>query len=381
MKSEKIAEGHCCGCAACYAICPVGAITMKENENGFLVPAVDENICINCKACQNVCRSQNHFHKAVEVWIAKHRNKSIYLSSQSGGAFTAISDCILANRGVIYGAAMDANLNLIHIRAEAEETRNKMRGSKYIPSDISNVYSLLEQDLKNGRKVLFCGTPCQVSGILKYINAKKIDPSDLYTVDLLCHGVPSISLWRKLKAYYENKIGCRIQGAELRTVSDGKRPVICLKIKDTWIPDILHRKLYYSNLALRPACYQCAFTSSNRIGDFTIGDAWGVDQHHSSFADDQGVSLILFNTAKSLELQKNIRKAMAAESVKLEDYIQQSMQSAAAPKRSPEEFWHDFHNKNFSYIIEKYAKHNLLLNLKYVTVRLKNALMDRRKSK
>lgn len=128
---------------------------MKENENGFLVPAVDENICINCKACQNVCRSQNHFHKAVEVWIAKHRNKSIYLSSQSGGAFTAISDCILANRGVIYGAAMDANLNLIHIRAEAEETRNKMRGSKYIPSDISNVYSLLEQDLKNGRKVLF----------------------------------------------------------------------------------------------------------------------------------------------------------------------------------------------------------------------------------
>ena len=164
-------------------------------------------------------------------------------------------------------------------------------------------------------------------------------------------------------------------------MSDGKRPVMCLKIKDTWIPDILHRKLYYSNLALRPACYQCTFTSSNRIGDFTIGDAWGVDQHHSSFADDQGVSLILFNTQKSLELQKNIRKAMAAESVKLEDYIQQSMQSAAAPKRSPEEFWHDFHNKNFSYIIEKYAKHNLLLNLKYVTVRLKNALMDRRKSK
>ena len=159
MKSEEIAGGHCCGCAACYAICPVGAITMEENENGFLVPTVDKTICINCNACKNICRSQNDFHKAAEVWIAKHRNRSVYLSSQSGGAFTAISDCILANNGVVYGAAMDDNLNLIHIRAETEEARNKMRGSKYIPSDIRNVYPLLKQDLKNGREVLFCGTP------------------------------------------------------------------------------------------------------------------------------------------------------------------------------------------------------------------------------
>lgn len=223
--------------------------------------------------------------------------------------------------------------------------------------------------------------PCQVSGILKYIHAKKLDSSRLYTVDLLCHGVPSILLWRKLKDHYESKLGCRIQGVELRTVSEGKRPVICFNMEDNWVPDTLHRKLYYSNLALSPACYHCAFTSSNRISDFTIGDAWGVDQHHPSFADDQGVSLILFHTAKSLELQKNIRKVMAVERVKLEDYMQQSMRSAAVPKRSPEEFWHDFHKKKFRYIIEKYARHNLLLNMRYAAVRLKNGLMDRRKPK
>ncbi len=370
MKSENICKAICCGCAACSAICPVGAITMQEDKRGFMIPVIDESVCIECGACQKICNSQNDFHDVKEALIAKHKNGNVYLTSQSGGAFTALSDIILAKHGVVYGAVIDDHHELVHIRATSEIERNRMRGSKYTPSYIGDVYSLLEHDLKEGRKVLFSGTPCQVAGILKYVKVKKLIERNLYTVDILCHGVPSILLWRKMKEYYEKKYNCSVNKIELRTTSKSERPAMCYCINESCIPDAVHRKLYYSNLALRPSCYHCQYTSIRRIGDFTIGDAWGVKEHNPSFADGRGVSIILINTKKVNNLRNDIQKDMYIEDVQLRDYTQQSMKASAVPKRAPEDFWKDFDNKSFSYIIEKYAKHNIFLNIRYIISRL-----------
>ena len=375
MKSENICKTYCCDCAACSAICPTGAISMEENKRGFRVPVVDENKCIDCSRCIKICNLKNDFHKVKHVVIAKHRNEDIYLTSQSGGAFTAISDLVLKEHGVVYGAVLDSNLELSHIRASSAKERDKMKGSKYVPSTIGDMYSLVECDLNNGHKVLFSGTPCQVSGILKYVKEKKISHTNLYTVDILCHGVPSLLLWRKLKEFYQKKYKGVIDVIKIQTISEGERPVLCYHINQESVTDSVYRKLYYSNLALRPSCYQCQYTSVQRVGDFTIGDAWGVKKHNPSFADSRGVSLILFNSDKALHLKKDIEKAMYMNNVKLADYTQECMKISAFPKRSAEGFWRDFENKSFRFMIEKYAKHNIFLNIQYICSMILHAIV------
>lgn len=374
MNKDNICDRECCGCAACSAICPVQAISMQENERGFKVPIIDNRKCIDCKACQKVCREKNKFYFPKEVLIAKHSDNDVYLASQSGGAFTAISNSILFQNGIVYGAALNEKLELFHVRATTIEERDKMRGSKYLQSNIEDVYQLLLQDLKAGFKVLFTGTPCQVAGIVKYVKTKKVDSSNLFTVDILCHGVPSVLIWRDLKKYYESKYQCQVNQMVLKETSKSKRLTHCYLIKDKLVSDELYRKLYYSNLALRKVCYHCEYTSPNRVGDFSIGDAWGVKEKEPAFFDEKGVSLIMFNTDKALQFKDTIMKNMNTGEVPLKDYMQQCMIKPAAPKRSPEGFWRDYKSRSFVYIIQKYAKHNVLLNISYIYSRLIKAI-------
>lgn len=182
MVGKEIANEKCMGCAACAAICPVGAIILTENENGFREPIVNSKRCINCGLCVKTCRDQVEYRNPQRVYIAKHRNKVVHMDSQSGGAFTAISDYVLSKNGVVYGAAFDDNYEVVHIRATSVEIRNKMRGSKYIQSNIDATYKQIENDLNYGRIVLFVGTGCQVAGILKYLNNRKTDITNLLTV-------------------------------------------------------------------------------------------------------------------------------------------------------------------------------------------------------
>lgn len=173
MKSENICTSNCYGCAACSAICPVNAIIMQEDDKGFNVPIIDQNKCIDCNACKSICEKKIDLNIPKKVLIAKHRNKKVYLSSQSGGAFTAISDLILSQNGVVYGASLNDDLELIHIRSTTIKERDKMRGSKYLQSHVEYIYEQLLKDLREERKILFIGTPCQVSGVLKFVKEKK----------------------------------------------------------------------------------------------------------------------------------------------------------------------------------------------------------------
>lgn len=370
MVAEQITNERCTGCAACAAICPVGAISLQENKNGFREPVIKQEKCINCALCGKLCREAVEYKDPKRVYIAKHKNEEIHKNSQSGGAFTAISDYILSLDGVIYGAIFNDDYEVVHVRATSAEIRNKMRGSKYVQSNIDAIYKEIETDLNCERLVLFVGSGCQVAGILKFLKIRKTDITNLFTIDILCHGVPSLLIWRDTLQYLKKKYNTNISSIQLKEKKERTRPVMNIKFGEEETTDNLYRKLYYSNLALRESCYSCKYNTTQRVGDFTIGDAWGIENANPAFNDKRGVSLILFNSDKAFKIKSSILHDMESESVNIKDYLQECMISSAKPKREPALFWKDYHNKQFRYIVEKYAKHNLLLNISYIFKRV-----------
>ena len=201
-----IGKEGCCGCSACQEICPHAAIVMQEDVKGFRYPVILEDKCVKCGLCQIVCNAGNYYLKNQCTVIARLKDEEQLVRSQSGGAFVALSDIILNAGGVCYGVGMDEKFEAVHRRAGNEKERDEMRGSKYVQSRMENTYRLVEEDLKD-KKVLFSGTPCQVGGLLKYLATKKADMQNLYTVDLICHGVSSVKIWRDLINYNQKNMG------------------------------------------------------------------------------------------------------------------------------------------------------------------------------
>lgn len=216
---NKIYSEICYGCGACQSVCPRQAIEMRENGKGFLEPAIREEACIDCGLCQKVCRSKVSKRENIQTYIARLKDRDDLVKSQSGGAFVAISNVILQRGGVVYGSALDGKFEAHHVRAESGSERDSMRGSKYIQSRMEDAYVLVHDDLENGREVLFSGTPCQVAGLYRYLNQKRCVLERLYTVDLVCHGVPSVRVWRDLMAYYEKKENSAVCGVEFRSTA------------------------------------------------------------------------------------------------------------------------------------------------------------------
>ena len=198
---------ECCGCTACMSICPKQAITMISDEEGFLYPSINQELCIECDLCKQVCPFSDNYRTSGNydqplVYAAKHKDDKVRMNSSSGGMFTAISDYILDNDGVIYGAAFDENLVVRHQKAETAEDRNKFRGSKYVQSNLNGIFGDIKNELKKGRTVLFTGTPCQNAGLRAFLN-KSYD--NLYLCDIVCHGTPSPLMFENYIKYCERK--------------------------------------------------------------------------------------------------------------------------------------------------------------------------------
>lgn len=369
-----ITNKTCYGCTACSMVCPKNAIKMVENDKGFLNPIIDEKKCINCGLCTKVCHTEQSFNVILKTYIAKLSERNSRIMSQSGGAFVSISNIILENNGVVYGVVLDEEFEAVHVRACSIEERNRMCGSKYTQSRLENVFHSIENDLMD-RQVLFSGTPCQVNGLISYLRNKKVDMSRLYTIDLICHGVPSIKIWRDVIAYYERKMKSDINLAIFRDKRYGwKTHFSTFVIDNKLVIDKLHRKLFYSNLCLRDSCYECEFARIDRVGDFTIGDAWGIHKYNPEFVDEAGVSVITFNSQKALQLLPYINEQMDMKEVNIGDYKQGNMEKPSRANRNVEEFWNDYHKKSFLYIVCKYAKNYKLLNVKYIIKRIINKI-------
>lgn len=319
----------CCGCAACVQRCPKHCISMKEDNEGFLYPIVDESVCIDCGLCEKVCPIINRLEKlpVKEVLAVKNRNEAERMASSSGGVFIALAKKTIEKDGVVFGAVFDENWEVVHTYAETLDEVKPMMGSKYLQSRIGNSFRDVEKFLKEGSKVLFTGSPCQVTALHNYLRK---DYPNLLSVDFLCHGVPSPGVWRKYldeefhlsarrAAAGKNTVLSSslksvpvITGIEFRdkTLNGWKKYSFVVRGKSASKADknsVLLSGMHYNNpymkgfladVYLRPSCYQCKCKNGVSHSDLTIADYWGINQLMPDFDDDKGVGLVLLNTEK-----------------------------------------------------------------------------------
>ena len=354
---------QCCGCNACRLICPVKAISMIPDNEGFTYPHINQDICVNCGRCKKVCPiiniSTRKSHNILKVFAFKHKDINVLLRSSSGGAFTAISDTVLDNNGKVCGAVYDNVSRVKHVIGSTKTERNNMCGSKYLQSNLEDIYAKINLELEKGTQVLFTGTPCQIAGLNGYLNGKNAD--NLITVDLLCHGVVSPKLFLDYIQYVEINKKKKIIRHECRGKHCGWGH--CERnFFDDGTDDYksrfsqLHKRLFYSNLALRPSCYKCPFTSLNRESDITIADFWGIDKEIPSFCDKNGVSLILSNTSKGNKIINEINIYGSLHEATIEQAIikQPHLQRPVQKPYKRENFW-DIYLKQGYYHAIKYA--------------------------
>ena len=303
--------GHsCCGCSACAAVCPADAISMTTNEKGFVYPRTDPEKCVNCELCIKVCPVQEACTSRdadPQIFAAQNKDQTVLKASSSGGVMTSLFLDFLDHGGTVWGAAYDDDFTVRHCRASSKEETTLFRGSKYVQSDFSRVCKGVAEDLKKGGPVLVTGTPCQVSGLLKYLAAIRADTTHLYTCDNICHGVPSPMIWKDYLDIIRNRTGSEIASVNMRSKeTNWEKQSFQLKLSSGKEPEIIkqfsYNELYLSSTGLRPSCFECKYTSFSRAADLTVADFWNFRQEKLPFAADGGVSEILVNTTKGQQL-------------------------------------------------------------------------------
>lgn len=299
---------ECCGCSACLSVCPQSCITMREDEEGFLYPYVNEQACINCNLCNCTCpviNSLNEYKDTTDTYVAYCKDEDLRLSSSSGGIFSLLAEEVLNREGVVFGAAFDNDMLVHHIGITKSCELARLRGSKYLQSRMEATYADTEKALKNQKAVLFSGTACQIAGLKKYL---KKEYDNLYSIDVLCHGTPSPKLWKKYLAWREQKAGAFVKDISFRNKEKGWKSY-SLKItfknnkeyKEPFYTDP-YMQLFLSDICLRPSCHDCRFKGVNRPSDITLGDCWGIENYMPEMDDNKGVSVVLLHTDKGRRL-------------------------------------------------------------------------------
>lgn len=317
MKSylETQKKEDCFGCRACELICPKKCITMKENEEGFLYPSIDKSKCISCNRCIKVCPHTDSKNSsfACEIYAVQTKNKEILMQSSSGGAFSELANYILDANGVVFGTTME-NDKVKCIGITKKEDLNKLRGSKYVQSDTKNTYKEVKQLADKNKLILYTGTPCQIAGLKKYLGKEY---SNILTVDIICHGVPSQKFLRKYLNYIKNKYGYKKVELNFRDKSINKWS-LTLKCTLTKKSNVKTKyftpqtsSYYYAfinGLNYRESCYKCSFAKESREGDITIGDFWNLeDKKKSLFNWKNGISLMMINSKEGKKVFEAIK--------------------------------------------------------------------------
>ena len=319
----------CTGCRMCVQICPVKAIDMKENEEGFFEPIINKEKCIKCGLCFKRCPQLNDVKvgkkiNSHKVFAMKNKNTEEQKNSSSGGVFSVLARYVLENNGAVYGACFDEKLKLEHIRIDKQENLYKLRGSKYLQSNTKNTFELVKNDLNKGVKVLYVGTPCQIAGLKNYLGK---DYEELLLVDLVCHGVPSQKLFDKYLTWLKKKNNSSIIEYEFRS-KEKKSWGLNLKVKfesgkERYIPANLdpYYKSFLNGSTYRECCYNCKYAKIERVGDITIADYWGIEKEHPDFYDKNGVSAVVINTNAGFKAFENIKDKVEYRDTEIEKII------------------------------------------------------------
>ena len=352
----------CSGCHACYNVCPTKAIKMVEDEKGFKYPVVDQSKCVNCRLCEKVCPIINKkiVNNEPKAYSCYNKNDDIRSRSSSGGIFTLLASKILEKNGVVFGASFTNEFMVEHIYVEKEEELYKLRGSKYLQSIIGDSYKQVKKFLEEGRYVLFTGTPCQVEGLMAYLNKKY---EKLFTQDIICHGVPSPKVWKRYLEYRKIEDAEEPLEINFRNKDNGwKNYNLKFRYKEHEYKNNQsmdkYMQAFLKNVSLRESCYNCSFKKINRLSDITLADFWGIEKINPEMFDDKGTSLVIVNNEKGKELFKEIQNEVVKEEVNLNEAIKYnpSMITSSKPDKNREEFFENLEKMDFNELVNKYTE-------------------------
>ncbi len=369
MSVNIVPKSDCCGCSACASACPKNCIAMLSDEEGFLYPDIDTEICIKCGLCEKACHILTPIfsHSEPLAFAAINNNKETRLNSSSGGIFSLLAEYIINNGGAVFGAAFDNEFKVKHKCATTFGELKELIGSKYVQSEIGTCYEEAKKILDNGNFVLFTGTPCQIDGLYAYL---KQPYEKLYTQDLICHGVPSPKVWKKYLNFREKKAASKTQRTFFRHKKYGwKTFSVQLQFCNrTEYEQIFSKDLFMqgflANLYLRPSCYNCHSKSLKRNSDITLADFWGVEKILPEMFDDRGTSLVFINTAKGQSLFDAISDKMLIKQTDISKAVEYNTAAFRSVKinKNREKFFKEFDVLTFEKLIKKYVKRSSFFN-------------------
>ena len=380
----------CCGCSACVQRCPKHCVSLKADEEGFTYPIVNKDVCIDCGLCEKVCPvlHQGKAKLPQIAYAAMNPNDYIRKSSSSGGIFTMLAENVINDNGIVFGASFDSEWHVRHEAVMSIDELDKLRGSKYVQSDIGQTYLQAEKYLRNGSYVLFSGTPCQIASLKSFL---KKDYANLLTVDFICHGVPSPGVW---KWYVDNQIasfkaahgGSTVSNSTLNVSSllkdvsfrdktdgwrkyrlvltfveastEGKKKSVLSSLKD----DDGYMVAFLNDICLRPSCYNCPFKSGKSGSDITIADFWGISKFNIGMDDDKGTSLVLVNSTQGEHALNSIYAKMLTVDVEAALRTNKSWRFAAKEHELHDIFFHNYrkHYSDFERFVKDLVHTNSL---------------------
>lgn len=347
----------CCGCRACENICPKNCITMEADEEGFLYPIINQNQCINCGLCQKVCPMRNVVGRdgIKKALVMQHKNREVLKASSSGGFFTEVAKNLIATGYSIVGVIFDDEFNVVHVIGKKLEDIEKMRGSKYVQSNLQSIFIEIRKMLLQGERICFVGTPCQVAALKNFLNCEY---ENLICIDFVCHGVASPAIWKAYVRFLEKAANGRLIEYSFRSKHRGHHNFGTYARFDNgyeYLKDDLSEKkdfmhlAYFNEICSRPSCHSCKFKTVERCTDITMFDCWHVEQFSGIKDNDEGYSTVLIHTNIGLNIVDSIKSFYEWKDVteKWEDIIRIDGGNAVfsmVPNPKRKRFFTDFSN-------------------------------------
>lgn len=350
---EIVGKEKCTGCGVCTVVCPKEAIDMKMDEKGFYYPVIDNSLCIECGKCQKSChcfgkKDKDNVYSKNKYYAVAAKSDEDLKAVSSGGVFWKIAEQFILAGNVVYGAAQIGVDEVTHVRADSMESVKSLRRSKYLQSKTKNIWKQVQQDLNTGNKVLFSGVGCQIAALYAYLGK---DYSNLFTCEVVCHGVPSYLVFKQYMEETKQCLGKEIQEICFRDkrlgwnnnqismkMSDG-REIVCASSIHPFHKGYL--KGYYS----RKNCSNCQYANLERNADIVLADFWRYSGENLREYKGKGISLVCCRTDKAKYLLNQIDNEVIIEEVNEEEAIKSCRHLTQSPRENQREMFYELYEK------------------------------------